>query len=141
MSGIQDRIIDTGVTFLLISLNLITVVDLVYPGEVNNLSLNHQYTARFTCAFDLYFYPFDVQKCSIDLRLPWTYDGLVSFSRGAGMASYTGQADLALYTVKNVKFGEASDWGHLSLRFELHRRQGLVLLSTFVPSVLLLVTS
>lgn len=121
----------------------VVIPDLIYPGEVNNISINHQYTARFTCTFDLYVYPFDVQECSIDLRLPWTYEGLVQFSRGAtaGMANYTGPTNLALYTVSNVVFETVADPGYLRLKFELHRRQGFVLLSTFVPSVLLLLVS
>ncbi|XP_042204201.1 probable ligand-gated ion channel 46 [Homarus americanus] len=115
--------------------------DFVYPGASNNLSIIHQYTARFTCAFDLYVYPFDVQVCSIDLRLPWTYNDIVEFSRTGGVGSYTGQRDLSLYTVKNVRLNSESGPDQLSLKFELHRRGGLVLLSTFVPSVLLLLVS
>ncbi|XP_045118515.1 uncharacterized protein LOC123508708 isoform X1 [Portunus trituberculatus] len=115
--------------------------DLVYPGDVNNITIIQQYTATFTCLFDLYVYPFDVQECSIDLQLPWTYEGIVEFSRESGDALYTGQRNLALYTVKNVKFRPQEGPNKLSLKLELHRRQGVVLLSTFVPSVLILAVS
>ncbi|XP_071530778.1 glycine receptor subunit alpha-3-like [Panulirus ornatus] len=115
--------------------------DLVYPGTHNDITLSTHSAAKFTCSFDLYFYPFDVQECSIDLHLLDDFEGSVRFAEGGGTASYTGPKDLALYTVRNVHLDSDDERNLLRLKFELQRRLGVILLSTFVPSVLLLSVS
>nr|XP_027227735.1 gamma-aminobutyric acid receptor subunit delta-like [Penaeus vannamei] len=105
------------------------------------MTVIRRYTATFTCSFELYSYPFDVQVCGIDLMLPADYEGYVEFSQKEGQVVYAGKKELALFTVKGVRF--AADQGKDRLRgeFELHRRQGVILLTTFLPSVLLLSVS
>ncbi|XP_037792579.1 LOW QUALITY PROTEIN: uncharacterized protein LOC119587939 [Penaeus monodon] len=116
--------------------------DLTYPGTENDLTMTRQFSAKFTCLFNLHVYPFDKQECSINLRLSRAYQDRVSFSREGWRGTYTGPKELALYTVKGVAFRIMNDpRTELSLCFELHRRQGVILLSTFVPSVLLLLVS
>lgn len=113
----------------------------MFPGSANDISLSQRYTARVTCYFKLYAYPFDVQVCSIDIDLPPENEDYVQLSVEKGMAMYTGPQVLAKYTVKSVKFSEFSGGPHLSVEFELHRRQGIVLFTDFLPSAMLLVVS
>lgn len=86
-------------------------------------------------------YPFDIQVCGIDIHLPSTYGAYVSFSTAEGKMSYTGQEDLALYTVKSARIGKHSTRTAISFEFALHRRPGVAILSTFLPSILLLLVS
>ncbi|ROT79967.1 putative neuronal pentraxin receptor [Penaeus vannamei] len=116
--------------------------DLTYPGTENDLTVTRQFIAKFACSFNLHTYPFDKQECSINLQLSRAYQDRVSFSLEGWTGTYTGPEELALYTVKGVAFRSTDDARtELSLGFELHRRQGVILLSTFVPSVLLLLVS
>lgn len=104
--------------------------------------MTRQFIAKFACSFNLHTYPFDKQECSINLQLSRAYQDRVSFSLEGWTGTYTGPKELALYTVKGVAFRSTDDARtELSLGFELHRRQGVILLSTFVPSVLLLLVS
>ncbi|ROT77725.1 hypothetical protein C7M84_003587 [Penaeus vannamei] len=115
--------------------------DPFYPGKDNNITSSSQHTAQITCSFDLYVYPFDVQMCSIRLRLPHSYVNNVYFDVNKGSAFFTGKQDLALYTISNVHYDSRSDKTNLAINFELCRRQGLVLMTTFIPSMLLLLVS
>ncbi len=36
-----------------------------YDGGENDINLFHLYTIEFTCEFDMAYYPFDTQKCSM----------------------------------------------------------------------------
>ncbi|XP_063840001.1 uncharacterized protein LOC135088869 [Scylla paramamosain] len=83
-------------------------MDLVYPGAANNISLRQRYTARVTCYFELYAYPFDIQLCSIDLELPSELDDYVRLAVLEGEARYTGPHELSKYTVEEVHFSESS---------------------------------
>ncbi|XP_042240456.1 gamma-aminobutyric acid receptor subunit beta-like [Homarus americanus] len=114
--------------------------DLLYPGATNNLSIISHYTARFTCFFRFFGYPFDVQYCTIDVRLPSTYEEIVEFSEEV-IIHYTGDTDLALYTIRDIMLGSDSGTNKAILEFKLHRRPGVVMLSTFLPSSLLLLVS
>ncbi|XP_042204260.1 gamma-aminobutyric acid receptor subunit delta-like [Homarus americanus] len=109
-----------------------------YPGITNSLTITQRYTATFTCSFELYSYPFDAQTCSIDLTLPPDFEGFVEFSDDDGNINYTGRRELALFVVEDMKFSEKSGGNTLIAQFVLNRRQGVILLATFLPSVLLL---
>ncbi|KAG7156282.1 Gamma-aminobutyric acid receptor subunit beta-like 9, partial [Homarus americanus] len=115
--------------------------DVGYPGASNAMISSERYTAILTCDFDLYVYPFDIQVCSINIGLPREYEGTVEFPEEVREAYFTGTEDLSQYKVKNIAFSPQSQPNRIVINFELHRRQGVVLLSTFVPSVLLLMVS
>ncbi|XP_042873743.1 gamma-aminobutyric acid receptor subunit delta-like [Penaeus japonicus] len=99
------------------------------------------YSAKMSCHFDLYAYPFDVQTCSVRIQLPPEYEDSVHFSLTQGTVNYTGSRDLATYDVERVRFSSSSNEYQLIVEFALRRRQGVVLLSTFLPSALLLAVS
>ena len=44
--------------------------DRIYKGSKNDLQVTSYTESYFRCNFDLRNYPFDAQKCSIDLKIP-----------------------------------------------------------------------
>ena len=42
----------------------------IFKGEENDLELLSWNTATFNCNFELWMYPFDVQYCSVDVKIP-----------------------------------------------------------------------
>ena len=42
----------------------------LYDGSENAMRLERYYTVRLHCNFDLRAYPFDTQKCPIELEIP-----------------------------------------------------------------------
>ena len=43
--------------------------DIIYKGSENELVLEHIYSTKFICLFDLAYYPFDTQKCTMKFKL------------------------------------------------------------------------
>lgn len=115
--------------------------DLTYPGASNRVTMTRRYSAKTTCHFDLYAYPFDVQTCGVRIHLPPEHEDSVHFSLSQGTVNYTGPHELATFNVEKVQFAPTSDEHQLTAEFTLRRRQGVVLLSTFLPSALLLAVS
>ncbi|XP_050691626.1 uncharacterized protein LOC126983173 [Eriocheir sinensis] len=116
--------------------------DGVYEGTGVRLSLTQRFLARVACYLELYSYPFDQQRCAVEVQLSPESGGGASVIFGAAAAEvqYTGPETLAMYTVKHVGRAEAGQ-GTFRVEFELHRRQGVIMLSTFLPSGLLLLVS
>ncbi|XP_042204130.1 uncharacterized protein LOC121853820 [Homarus americanus] len=115
--------------------------DLGYPGADNDIVSSEKYTAVLTCNFDLYVYPFDIQVCSINIDIAREYEETVVFSVEKRRAFFTGSEDLSQYKVKNIAIDPRSGKNKMTVNFELHRLQGVIWLSTFVPSVMLLMVS
>ncbi|XP_071530816.1 uncharacterized protein [Panulirus ornatus] len=112
--------------------------DIQYPGSQNEMTITEHYTATFTCSFELYSYPFDTQTCSIDLTFPPDYEGYVKFSIDEGNIRYSGKKTLSLFVVRDLRFSPDSGGSVLKAEFNMNRRQGVILLTTFLPSVMLL---
>ncbi|XP_042236818.1 uncharacterized protein LOC121876027 [Homarus americanus] len=110
--------------------------DLVYPGA--QMTITQRYTATLTCSFELYSYPFDAQLCTIDLTFPPDYKGNVKFAVNNTNIIYTGKKKLSLFVVENVKLSGKSSESLVVVEYQLNRRQGVILLTTFLPSFLLL---
>ncbi|XP_050691585.1 gamma-aminobutyric acid receptor subunit beta-like [Eriocheir sinensis] len=137
MTGSTGR---RGVTPCLV-ITTVSSLDGVYEGSGVRLSLTQRFLARVACYLELYWYPFDRQRCAVEVQLSPESGGGASVVFGASAeVRYTGPYTLAIYTVQHVGRAEA---GQSSLRvdFELHRRQGVIMLSTFLPSGLLLLVS
>ncbi|XP_068232666.1 LOW QUALITY PROTEIN: uncharacterized protein [Palaemon carinicauda] len=116
-------------------------MDLMYPGAENQLILIEEYTANFACSLQFYAFPFDVQVCSISLRLPSSYEDFVAISDEKSQVSFTGPQELALFMVGEVRKGP--DWGdgHAHIEFVLKCHGSSVVLSFFLPCLMLLLVS
>ena len=49
-----------------------------FNGSENDLKLSAMHQCEFQCMFDLTRFPFDAQKCSIDVQIPWENKNYVS---------------------------------------------------------------
>ncbi|XP_068216524.1 uncharacterized protein [Palaemon carinicauda] len=116
-------------------------MDIIYPGKNNSLSLVQYYTATITCDLLFLRYPFDNQVCSVNIQLPSTYNNYVMFDIVDSVIVYTGPEDLPLYTVKRFSIGQAATSNLMVFEFEMARRPGVAILSTFLPSLLILLVS
>ena len=90
-----------------------------YSGAENSLVLFGQYQHHFYCPFDLTNFPFDTQRCSVDIRVPLDlrqYINLVPWN-----LSFSGLKKLHQFEVTDPFF-EISDHGTMMKAvFTLHR--------------------
>nr|XP_045599679.1 uncharacterized protein LOC123758956 [Procambarus clarkii] len=116
-------------------------MDTLFPGTKNSLTQTKKFIGTFTCDFQLYFYPFDSQLCEIQLQLSTELKDHAVFAFKQGVAEYIGAEHLPLYTVQGVTLRNHTQPALMSVDFILKRRSGIVVLTTFVPTVLLLLVS
>ena len=74
-----------------------TEAKLVYKGIENPIHYRRRYNEHFTCDFQMSWYPFDVQKCTMMIQPTEIITKYVSFVLGE--FSYVGPRDLREYMV------------------------------------------
>ena len=65
---------------------------LVFQGSENSLSVSRFYKTSFVCDFDMAWYPFDTQKCSMDFVVDKSSQNLVDLL--AQNLNYSGPLEL-----------------------------------------------
>ncbi|CAL4064015.1 unnamed protein product, partial [Meganyctiphanes norvegica] len=115
---------------------------MVYGGSEAQIIQQKHYSGSFVCKFNVYYYPFDVQRCHVLLDLSTISKNIVSFMNNLTRVRYDHDRHLSTYTISD--FTAQVDSGQtrssvLKVGFRLERRYTLILLSVFLPSYMLLV--
>ena len=80
-------------------------------------------------------YPFDKQYCTIEITL---YTDMADFVRmEVGNFSYTGNKDLRDYTIKDTSMLNNEDGNKLHVSVIIDRRLISLILTTFLPTIIL----
>ena len=110
---------------------------LIYKGIHNTLHYSRFFTEKFTCNFNLQYYPFDIQTCGIHLTVPTAVTDLVELVP-AGI-NYTGPYQLNQFEVLN--FSATSFTTSASFKIKLRRLYSYQMISLYIPSASLLFAS
>lgn len=105
-----------------------------YTGRENPVTYTRTFMDVFSCIFNLEYYPFDTQVCTIQLQTPKHVKDLVRLRTGE--LSYQGPKDLIQFTVLDWSITEVEEGVEVSVRFR--RRIQHHLLSTFLPTFCLM---
>ena len=111
----------------------------MFRGDENPLVMKQVYTHRFQCSFDVERYPFDIQRCSIEMVLG-SYD--VKMVRLVpSNFSMNQDKEMALFTITSWELEYRTP--HKSedgLRFNLVLKRKIMncLLTTYLPTILLI---
>ncbi|XP_076040899.1 uncharacterized protein LOC143025310 [Oratosquilla oratoria] len=122
-------------------INLLAM-DTRYSGISGRLMYTRQIVGRFSCAFRLFVYPFDMQHCLVRISLSTGRGGLVTFHPEVSV-EYTGDRLLPAYEVDGVTIQAPPlppEGGQpfLEIKLDLSRRFGILVLNTMMPSTMLL---
>jgi len=72
-----------------------------YAGSENQIRMSRFYNQRFTCDYQMGWYPFDVQKCKMDLSIK---KGFAPFTKLlADQLRYDGPPALTKYDIQETK--------------------------------------
>lgn len=74
----------------------------VYQGVENPLSVERKYTSQFLCDLNLQLYPFDTQRCYMDLEVLSAATDFLVLEQNVSQVSYVGAELLIEYTVGTV---------------------------------------
>ena len=111
---------------------------LVFKASENPLSATRFYKINFICNFDMAWYPFDTQKCSMNFVMDNGDQDLVDLS--VGNLEYSGPLDLTQYYIKKKTFLERTDEKGMKIAFVdiyLGRRLLSMILTVFAPTIIL----
>ena len=90
-----------------------------FTGQENPLTFSRTYNIPFTCQFDLAWFPFDSQECTMVLR-PRGNSGEYVFLHALWF-TYLGQEDLSVYYIKDFKYMERTSAGIKEVKGNKHR--------------------
>ena len=112
-----------------------------FQGSENYLEKSNFYNLNFMCDFDMSWYPFDSQQCSLMIQLhgeSWKFSNLINES-----FQYYGKTDLMLYFIKSHSYMTLIEEGNPTLKAEivLGRRLLSISLTTILPTIVLILTS
>lgn len=111
--------------------------DYVYSGIENPLSLDTTNLATFRCLFSLELYPWDDQNCSFYFKILNVKEESSHFVNYS--FDYLGKIEFDEYYLRSWKMSIVNNEGVMS--FKLARQVNKHILSTYVPTALLLIIS
>ena len=106
----------------------------IYSGDVNYMEYDRFYSQVLECNFDLRWYPFDFQTCSIDIKPTSDLNDLVKLE--ADNFDYEGPPDLTEYNIKRIELKKENE-STLKVEIIIRRRLLSLILTTFLPTILL----
>ena len=108
-----------------------------YLGKENRLTLSRFYNIRFLCYYSMNWYPFDVQTCSIVLKMKGKGGDFGSLYPDE--LAYLGRNEVNQYIVYSTKMVSTTvgEETHVEIVVKMGRNLLTIILTTFVPTVLL----
>ncbi|XP_063845198.1 uncharacterized protein LOC135091470 isoform X1 [Scylla paramamosain] len=113
----------------------------VYLGVENHLSVERKYTSNFLCDLDLELYPFDTQRCYMEMEMLSAATDFVKLEKNVSEVTYVGAELLIEYTVVSVSLmvNNSHTMAQAEVEVVLQRRVGYPIISIYVPTVILLI--
>ena len=110
----------------------------LFKGSENVISYRRQYTVKWMCSYNMRWYPFDTQRCTIEMFSPES-----SVTLNPVFVNYSGPVDLPQHFVKGVHICAAiiNDKSGFIVEVFLGRPIFGTFLSVFMPTIILLLLS
>ena len=109
----------------------------IFKGDENNVKLSKTHNVAFLCQYDMAWYPFDTQACTLDVVLGVVQAPFCSLE--AQSLEYLGPTDLVQYFVRNSSMvtTEISKRQGVRVHVVLGRRILSSVLTVYLPTILL----
>ena len=109
----------------------------VYKGEENEIILSRVYSIKFYCNYQMAWYPFDIQTCTMKMVFDGVLDNYADLLAGALM--FSGEKELTQYFVQEYKIQQETiqDMAAVVIYVTLGRRLLGTFLTVFFPTILL----
>lgn len=112
------------------------VQNFVYLGADTEIVKQNSYTVKFLCAFDLTWYPFDIQTCDIAFSLRTPRPSYIDFRAGGVVIV---DPTFQNYNISEIRlYGTRMDGtNQVRLRLVLNRDLSPIIFSNFIPTFIL----
>ena len=110
---------------------------LVYKGSENEIRMYRIYEIDFLCDYQMHYYPFDVQLCTMDLIIDGNTAKFIDLL--PGNLTYSGSVDMAQYYIMShdIFTSEIKGKNGVKVSITLGRRLLGTILTVYTPTVLL----
>ena len=110
---------------------------LVFKGSQNEIRMNRVYEIDFICNYDMRFYPFDIQTCTVDLVVDKNADKFLKLQ--PGNLIYSGGSSFSQYYIMSYDIYSDKIKGKdgVKVSIVLGRRLLNVILTAYIPTILL----
>jgi hypothetical protein len=141
---LQEGVVDTTMTvtkqgnFTRSGLDVLDEIE-IFQGGDNKVTMNQMYTKRFQCEYLLHRYPFDIQKCAIEMNVRALDLKTVMLNPNDIMMNE--KKELTMYIINEWKLvyrDEDNKKKGIKMEIVLKRRITNELLTTYLPSALLI---
>ena len=109
----------------------------VYSGKENEITFSRVYSIKFDCEYQMAWYPFDIQTCSMEMVFDGVLDNYADLL--AGKLQFSGERELTQYYVRSfqIKQDTIQNSAAVIVSVTLGRRLLGTFLTTFFPTILL----
>ena len=109
----------------------------VFKGKENEITFSRVYSMKFYCDYQMAWYPFDIQTCSIQMVFDGVLDNYADIL--PGNLEFSGEKELTQYYVKGYEIREGSVQGKAAVvvSITLGRRLLGTFLTIFFPTIIL----
>ena len=109
----------------------------VYSGEENEITFSRVYSIKFDCEYQMAWYPFDIQTCSMEMVFDGVLDNYADLL--AGKLQFSGERELTQYYVRSfqIKQDLIQNSAAVIVSVTLGRRLLGTFLTIFFPTILL----
>ena len=109
----------------------------VYPGSQNLITISRVYSIKFYCEYDMRWYPFDQQTCTLDMVMDGVLDNYADLL--TKNIKFTGAKELTQYFIKSYKMkqGKINSKTSVIVSITLGRRLLGTFLTVYFPTILL----
>ena len=109
----------------------------VYKGQENPIISERFYVTKFICVYDMAWYPFDTQRCSMVFVGDRNSEDFLEFQ--IKQLNFLGRRELTQYFVKKDSIFKSSVDGRKAIQIEivLGRRLLFIILTIFAPTLIL----
>ena len=129
--------------FLLFGVTRFPVLRKLISDQQYNFVVCRIYGIEFVCIYDVSWYPFDIQKCTMDLKSPGTTGTYVDLIKDKLI--FTGNKEMSSYFLRDIKFEEKNiddkdlynKGSYVQCIITLGRRLLSIITTTYLPTILL----
>ena len=109
----------------------------VYSGEENDITFSRVYSIEFYCEYQMAWYPFDIQTCTMEMVFDGVLDNYADLL--SGVLKFSGEKELTQYFVQDYQISQEKiqDMTAVVVSVTLGRRLLGTFLTVFFPTILL----
>ena len=104
----------------------------IFKGNENELNYSREYQENFHCSFDLHYYPFDSQTCTITIDIPDSFKGQMKLI--PTQTSNAGVKDLDQFLITGIELKSYENDTVIKCLIHMKRNPNYHIFSTYMPT-------